>query len=78
MDKVTSDAVTGQWEYCGLRDKKMMPILARGAFATQGSWVNAIYWACDPDFDKANNYGMTQWGGHFQDLMLIRFADVLL
>lgn len=78
VDKMTSNTITGQMEDCGLRNKKMMPVLAKAAMESQGSWANAIYWACYPDFDKANNYGMTQWGGNFNDLMLIRFADVLL
>lgn len=78
MSKVTSTSVTGQWESTGLWGKKMMPVLATAAFERQGSWTNSIFWAAYPEFDKANNYGMTQWGGHFQDLMIIRFADVLL
>lgn len=75
---ITPTSITGQIEGTGLRNKKLMPVLAKAAMATQGSWANAIFWACYPDFDKANNYGMSQWGAHFQDLMLIRFADVLL
>lgn len=70
--------VSGQWEDCGLWGKKMLPVLAQAAYERQGSWVNSIFWAAYPEFDQANNYGITNWGGHFQDLILIRFADVLL
>lgn len=70
--------VTGQWEDCGLRNKKMMPVLANEAYERQGTWANSIFWAADPNFDTANNYGITNWGAHFQDLIIIRFADVLL
>ena len=78
MTQYAPSSVTGQYEDCGLRNKKLFPILAKAAYQKQGSWVNSIFWAAYPDFDKANNYGMTQWGGHFQDLIVIRFADVLL
>lgn len=78
MDKYASGSVTRQNEDTGLWNKKMMPILSKKAYERQGSWVNSIFWAAYPEFDKANNYGMTQWGGHFQDFMIIRFADVLL
>lgn len=70
--------MTGQWEDTGLRNKKMMPVLAYEAFERQGTWANSIFWAADPNFDIANNYGITNWGAHFQDLVIIRFADVLL
>lgn len=70
--------MSGQWEDCGLWNKKMIPVLAQAAYDRQGSWVNSIFWAAYPDFDQANNYGITNWGAHFQDLVLIRFADVLL
>ena len=73
-----SGDMTGQWEDTGLRCKKMMPVLAYEAFERQGTWANSIFWAADPDFDVANNYGITNWGAHFQDLIIIRFADVLL
>ena len=69
---------TGQWEDTGLRCKKMMPILAYGAYERQGTWANSIFWAADPNFDTANNYGIANWGAHFQDMIIIRFADVLL
>lgn len=78
MSKFASSSVTGQTEYTGLYGKKMIPVLSYNAYQKQGTWVNSIFWAAYPEFDKANNYGMTQWGGHFQDLMVIRFADVLL
>jgi len=78
MTKFSSSAVTGQLEATNLYGKKMIPVLSYAAYQKQGTWVNSIFWAAYPEFDKANNYGMTQWGGHFQDLMIIRFADVLL
>ena len=78
MSQFASSSVTGQYEETGLYGKKMMPVLSYVAYQKQGTWVNSIFWAAYPGFDKANNYGMTQWGGHFQDLMIIRFADVLL
>ncbi len=70
--------VSGQWEDSGYWGKKMMPVLAQAAYERQGTWVSSIFWAAYPEFDVANNYGITNWGGHFQDLVLIRFADVLL
>ena len=76
--KFASGDITGQWEDCGYWAKKTMPVLAKAAYERQGNWANSIFWAADPKFDQANNYGITNWGGHFQDLILIRFADVLL
>ena len=73
-----SGDISGQWEDCGYWAKKTMPVLAQAAYDRQGSWVNSIFWAAYPEFDQANNYGITNWGGHFQDLIVIRFADVLL
>jgi len=70
--------ISGQWEDCGYWSKKTLPVLAQAAYDRQGSWVNSIFWAAYPEFDQANNYGITNWGAHFQDLILIRFADVLL
>lgn len=78
MTQWASGEATGQWEDCGLRNKKMMPVLAYEAYERQGTWANSIFWAADPNFDVANNYGGTNWGAHFQDLVIIRFADVLL
>lgn len=69
---------TGQWEDTGMWGKKMIPVLAKAAYERQGVWRNSIFWAAYPEFDVANNYGITNWGAHFQDLMIIRFADVLL
>lgn len=73
-----SGDISGQWEDCGYWAKKTLPVLAKAAYERQGSWVSSIFWAAYPEFDQANNYGITNWGGHFQDLILIRFADVLL
>lgn len=73
-----SGDISGQWEDCGYWAKKTMPVLAQAAYERQGSWTNSIFWAAYPEFDQANNYGITNWGGHFQDLVIIRFADVLL
>ena len=73
-----SGDISGQWEDCGYWAKKTMPVLAQAAYDRQGSWVNSIFWAAYPEFDQANNYGITNWGAHFQDLIIIRFADVLL
>ena len=73
-----SGDMTGQWEDTGLRCKKMMPVLAYEAFERQGTWANSIFWAADPNVDTANKYVITNRGAHFQDLIIIRFADVLL
>lgn len=73
-----SGDVTGQWEDSGYWSKKTMAVQAKAAYEREGNWAGSIFWAAYPEFDQANNYGITQWGGHFQDLVLIRFADVLL
>lgn len=75
---LTPNSVMGTYDVTGLWGKKMMPVLAKAAYDRQGSWTNAIFWAADPAFDKCNGYTQPQWGGHYQDLMIIRFADVLL
>lgn len=75
---LTSSSVTRQYDGTGLWGKKMMPVLSKAAYDRQGSWANAIFWAADPEFDKCNGYTQPQWGGHYQDLIIIRFADVLL
>jgi hypothetical protein len=72
-----STSATGQYEYTGYYGKKMMPVLAEAAYEKQGVWRNSIFWCAYPGFDKANN-GVPSWGAHFQDLCLMRFADVLL
>ena len=73
-----SGDVTQQWEETGYWSKKTIAIHAKKAYEKEGNWGGSIFWAAYPEFDQANNYGITQWGGHFQDLVLIRFADVLL
>jgi hypothetical protein len=70
--------ITDACEETGLYGKKIIPVLSYKAYERQGMWANSIFWCADPAFDVANNYGMANWGAHFQDLILIRFADVLL
>ena len=70
--------VTGLWEDTGFWQKKLMPVLSYDAYAKIGVWVNSIFWCAVEGFDVANNYGIANWGAHFQNLMVIRFADVLL
>ena len=67
---------TGQWEDTGYWGKKMMPILAKEEVTGQKG-ANSLFWAAWDGFDRVFN-DITNWGGHFNDLVVIRFADVLL
>lgn len=72
-------------EDAGFYNKKMQPITALkgydGTAATGTDWDNHsnryTWWACLQDA-YVNNNGNSMQGDHFGDLMLIRYADVLL
>lgn len=73
------DATIKQMEDCGLWNKKMIPFSSRKALdkATKETvWPNT-FWMADPQWDKSNS-GNAMQDAHFQDLILMRFADVLL
>lgn len=64
-------------EDCGLWNKKMIPILAKEALEKEGDWSKSLFWCAYDDYDRSNNNNSMQ-GAHYQDLISIRFADVLL
>ena len=72
-------------EETGLYNKKMLPVTCLkgydGTEATGTLWGNQntryTWWAC-LQADYKNNNGDSKQGDHFGDLMLIRYADVLL
>lgn len=66
------DAEIKQMEDCGLWNKKMIPISSKQVT----TWPNT-FWMADPQWDKSSS-GSAMQDAHFQDLILIRFADVLL
>lgn len=68
-----------QMEECGLWSKKMAPILAKQPMESGkvSAWNKSLFWVAYDTFDKANN-GDEMQGAHYQDLITIRFADVLL
>lgn len=68
-----------QMEECGLWNKKMLPILAKEPMESGkvAAWNKSLFWVAYDTFDKANN-GDEMQGAHFQDLITMRFADVLL
>ena len=68
-----------QMEDCGLWNKKMIPISSRQVVDKSSGatvWPNT-FWMADPEWDKSNS-GNAMQDAHFQDLIVIRFADVLL
>lgn len=72
-------------EETGLYNKKMLPVTAMkgydGTAATGTDWGNHnnryTWWACLEE-GYTNNNGNSFQGDHFGDLVLIRYADVLL
>ena len=68
-----------QMEECGLWSKKMAPILAKKPIESGkvSAWNKSLFWVAYDAFDKANN-GDEMQGAHFQDLITMRYADVLL
>lgn len=61
-----------QMEEAGLWNKKMLPI-STNLF---GEWPNTFW--CQYDEYTTSNNGSHMQGAHYQDLVVIRFADVLL
>lgn len=79
MDNMESGEVRGQWEETGLWNKKLQPILSRQAYEKQGSWANSLFWIADPSFTgMSDSWIQPRWAAMFEDLYVIRFADVLL
>lgn len=66
-----------QMEETGLWNKKMIPVLAKEAFEKEGEWTKSLFWCAYSDYDQSSN-GSSMQGAHFQDLIYIRFADILL
>lgn len=77
MSKMEDGELTGMYEDTGLWNKKLMPVLAKGAYEKYGSWANSLFWGAYPEYD-GSGYVQPQWGALFEDLIIIRFADVLL
>ena len=66
-----------QMEECGLWNKKMIPISNKTAVNGKTvAWPNT-FWCFYKEYDKSNN-GSDMQGAHYQDLLCIRYADVLL
>lgn len=67
-----------QMEEAGYWNKKMIPILAVEALPkAEGAWNNSLFWVAYDNYDKSNN-GNNMQGAHYCDLLVIRYADVLL
>ncbi|WP_236689360.1 RagB/SusD family nutrient uptake outer membrane protein [Dysgonomonas macrotermitis] len=66
---------TAQMEECGYWNKKMSPISSKDA-VEKYDWPNT-FWMVYPEYD-VSTVGEHMQGAHFQDLIVIRFADVLL
>lgn len=72
-----------QMEESGLWQKKFMPITSK-QYTEQDDktgekkvvWPNT-FWGCYESYDKSSNGNIMQ-GGHYADLCIIRYADVLL
>lgn len=77
MNLYETGEITQIYEETGLWNKKMMPILSKDAYARSGSWANSLFWTAYPEYD-GSGYVQPQWGALFEDLVVIRFADVLL
>lgn len=77
MSLMENGEVTGMYEDTGLWNKKMMPVLANSAYDKYGNWANSLFWCAYPEYD-GSGYVQPQWGALFEDLIIIRFADVLL
>lgn len=79
MEHFESGEVRGQWEETGLWNKKLQPILSRQAYEKQGAWANSLFWTAYPEYSGMNDpYIQPRWAAMFEDLYVIRFADVLL
>lgn len=79
IDSYESGEVRQQWEETGLWNKKLQPILSKTAYNKMGSWANSIFWVAFPEFTgTSDSYIQPRWGAMFEDLYVIRFADVLL
>jgi hypothetical protein len=79
MANMESGGVRGQWEETGLWNKKLQPILSKQAYEKSGSWANSLFWTADPNFTGMTDaYIQPRWSAMFEDLYVIRFADVLL
>lgn len=79
MANFESGEVRGQWEETGLWNKKLQPILSKQAYEKSGSWANSLFWTADPQFTGMTDaYIQPRWAAMFEDLYVIRFADVLL
>jgi len=79
LDNFESGEVRGQWEETGYWNKKLQPILSRKAFEKQGAWANSLFWTASPEFSGMTDaYIQPRWAAMFEDLYVIRFADVLL
>ena len=79
MDNMESGEVRGQWEETGLWNKKLQPILSKQAYEKQGSWANSLFWTAYPEFTGMSDaWIQPRWAAMFEDLYVIRFADVLL
>ncbi len=76
---MVSGEVRGQWEETGYWNKKLQPILSKQAYEKSGSWANSLFWTADPSFTGMTDaYIQPRWAAMFEDLYVIRFADVLL
>lgn len=79
MANMESGEVRGQWEETGFWNKKLQPILSKQAYEKSGSWANSLFWTADPSFTGMTDaYIQPRWAAMFEDLYVIRFADVLL
>lgn len=79
MANYESGEVRQQWEETGLWNKKLQPILSKQAYDKMGSWGNSLFWIAHPEFAGMNDpYIQPRWAAMFEDLYIIRFADVLL
>ena len=79
MSNMESGEVRGQWEETGLWNKKLQPVLSKQAYAKSGSWSNSLFWTVDPQYTGMTDaYIQPRWAAMFEDLYVIRFADVLL
>jgi hypothetical protein len=66
-----------QMEECGLWNKKMIPVSYKTEVNGKTvAWPNT-FWCAYATYDKSNN-GNDMQGAHYQDLIYIRFADILL